>query len=204
LTGLTPGTVIFYRVAASNGFGGTVTGAVQSFKTTGSPPLLLAPPPPSSSSSSPPPPPPPPSARLMTATVGNQLIELVTPSLLVCTARAKTLKMTLRSVAIAHSRVAKLRFASAAFFIDKGVRHTRKRTTRLPNGHKRTRMVVVFTANAVARHHLPAAPVLRLVGLNSGLHTLRVTVSYKKTVTSHRHRRTVVVTKTLKAKFKVC
>lgn len=27
LTGLTPGTVIFYRVAASNGFGGTVTGA---------------------------------------------------------------------------------------------------------------------------------------------------------------------------------
>ena len=51
LAGLTPGTVVFYRVAASSGFGGTVTGAVQSFKTTGSPPP--APPPPPSVASAP-------------------------------------------------------------------------------------------------------------------------------------------------------
>jgi len=186
LTGLTAGTAIFYRVAANNGFGGTVTGAVRSFKTTGTPPPPLAPP-----------------ARLTTARVGNQQIRLVTPSLLICTARAKTLSVALRSVAIAHSRAAKLRFRSAAFFIDKGIRHTRKRTTRLRNGHKHTITVVVFAANAVA-HHLPATPVLRLAGLKSGVHTLRVTVIYKKTVSGHRHRRAVTVTKTVTARFKVC
>jgi hypothetical protein len=135
--------------------------------------------------------------------VGNQQIQLVSPSLLVCTARPKTLAVTLGSVAIAHSRASKLRFARAAFVIDKGVRHKRKRTTHPRNGHKHTITVIVFTANAVARH-LPSRPVLRLTGLKSGLHTLRVTVSYKKTVTTHRHRRTVVVTKRLSAKFKVC
>ncbi len=181
LTGLSPGTVIFYRVAASNGFGGAVTGAVHSFKTTGSPP---------------------PPARLTTASVGNQQIQLVTPSLLTCTARAKTLSVALRSLAIAHSRAAKLRFASAAFFIDRGIRHTRRRTTHR-NGHKRTVTVVSFTANAVA-HHLPSTPVLRLAGLKPGTHTLRVTVSYRRTVTVHRHRRVVAVTKTVSAKFKVC
>ena len=186
LTGLTPGTVIFYRVAASNGFGGTVLGAVRSFKTTGSPPS-----------------PPPPPMRLTTAKVGNQQIQLVTPSLLACTARAKTLSVTLRSVAIAHSRAAKLRFKSAAFFIDKGLRHTRKLTTRLPGGHKHTTTIVTFTANAVA-HHLPSAPVLRLAGLKAGLHTLRVTVSYQETLTRHGHRTAITVNKTLAVKFEVC
>jgi virginiamycin B lyase len=201
LTGLTPGTVIFYRVLASNGFGGTVAGAVQSFMTTGSPPSPPLPPTPPTPS--PPPTPPSPAARLTTATVGNQQIQLVTPSLLSCTAKAKTLSVALRSAAIAHSHAAKLRFKGAAFFIDKGIRHTRKRTRRLRNGHKHTTTVVRFTANAVA-HRLPSRPVLRLAGLKSGMHTLRVTVSYKKTVTSHHHRRAVTVTKTVTAKFKVC
>jgi streptogramin lyase len=180
LTGLAPGTTIFYRVAASNGFGGTVTGALHSFKTTGHAPAT----------------------RSTTATVGNQQIQLVTPSLLTCTAKAKTLSVTLRSLTIPHSRAAQLRFASAAFFVDKGVRHARKRTTR-HNGHKRTITIVSFTANAVARH-LPATPVLRLGGLKSGIHTLRVTVSYNRTVTVHHHRRAVTVTKTVSATFKVC
>jgi hypothetical protein len=62
----------------------------------------------------------------------------------------------------------------------------------------------VFTANAVARH-LPATPVLRLAGLKSGVHTLRVTVSYNRTMPGHHHRRkTVTVTKTIRAKFAVC
>ncbi len=186
LTGLTPGTVIFYRVAASNGFGGIVTGAVQSLKTTGSPP-----------------PPPPPPARLTMATVGNQQIQLMTPPPLICTASAKTLNVVLRSVAIAHSHAAKLHFKHAAFFIDKGIRHIRKRTKRLRNGHMHTITRVVFTANAIA-HHLPATPVLRLAGLKSGMHTLRVKVFYRKTVPGHRHRRAVTVTKTVSAKFTVC
>ena len=186
LTGLTPGTTIFYRVAASNGFGGTITGAVESFKTTGAPP-----------------PPPLTPARLTMARVGNQQIELTTPSLLICTARANTLSVTLRSVAIARSRAGSVRFTRAVFFIDKGIRHTRKRTTRLLNGHKHTMTIVVFTANAVT-HHLPSMPVLRLARLKSGVHTLRVMVSYKKTITIHHHSRAITVTKTVTAKFKVC
>ena len=187
LTGLTPGTVIFYRVAASNGFGGIVTGTVQSLKTTGSPP----------------PPPPPLSARLTRARVGNQQIQLVTPSLLICTARAKTLSVALRSVAIAHSRAAKLHFKNAAFFIDKGDQahpQADNAPAQRPQAHDHR---VVFTANAIA-HHLPSTPVLRLAGLKSGTHTLRVKVFYKKTVTGHRHRRAVTVTKTVSAKFRVC
>jgi streptogramin lyase len=188
LAGLTPGTVVFYRVTASNGFGGMVTGAVQSFKTTGNPPLPLP--------SAPP-------MRLTTAKVGNQQIRLVTPSLHICTPRAETLSVALRSVAIAHSRAARLRFARAAFFIDKGVRHTHRRKARLPGGHKHVTTVVTFTANAVA-HHLPSTPVLRLAGLKSGVHTLRVTVSYVKTVTRHGHRKAVTVNKTVTVKFDVC
>ena len=186
LTGLTPGTTYVYRVTAGNGFGGTITGATQSFRTTGSPP-----------------PPPPPPQRLATATIGNQQIQLVTPSPLTCTARAKALTVQLRSVTSHTSRGARLRFASAAFFIDKGVRHTHRRTRRLQNGHKKTVTVVVFAPNAIARR-LPARPALRLTGLRSGTHTLKVTVSYRHTVKRHGHRRTVTLTKTVRASFRVC
>lgn len=62
---------------------------------------------------------------------------------------------------------------------------------------------MVFTPNA-ATHHLPSTPVLRLTGLKSGLHTLRVTVTYRKLVTSHGHRRTTTVTKSVSVKFNVC
>jgi streptogramin lyase len=182
LTGLKPGTVVFYRVAASNGFGGTVTGAVKSFKTTGSPP---------------------PSTKVLTATVGNQRLQLTTPSLSSCIRKTSKLSVTLRSSAIAHSQAAKLRFRSASFFLDKGIRHTHKRTKRLSNGHKRTITVITFTANAIT-HHLPASPGLRLSGLKSGNHTLRATVLYTKTVTVHHHRRVVTVTRTVRTKFTVC
>jgi virginiamycin B lyase len=183
LTGLMPGTTYFYRVAASNGFGATVTGATHTFRTTGRPK--------------------PPPSRVTTATVGNQQVQLVTPSVLTCTARAKTLAVQLRSRTIPHSHAAKLRFVSAVFFIDRGIRHKRKRTRRLRNGHRKTVTVIVFVPNAIT-HHLPAKPALRLAGLRSGRHTLRVTVSYKKTVTRHHHRRTVVVTKTVTVRFNVC
>jgi hypothetical protein len=181
LSGLPPGTVIYYRVAADNGFGGTVTGAVLTFKTTGSP---TAP-------------------QLTTATVGNQQIQLTTPSTKTCTAKSKTLSVTLRSVTNPKSHAAKLRFSSAAFYIDRGVKHTRKTTIRLHNGRKKTVTVATYKANAAARK-LPANVRLRLTGLKSGTHTLKVTVTYKRTVTTHHHRKTVAVTKTVTAKFKVC
>jgi virginiamycin B lyase len=179
LTGLTPGTVVYYRVSATSAFG-TATGSVLTFKTTGSPPHTLT-----------------------TATIGNQQIQLVTPSLKTCTTRTKSLSTTLRSVTIRRSRAVKLRFRSASFFIDRGVRHVHKRTVHLRGRRKKTVTVVVFTPNAVVRR-LPASPALRLTGLRSGAHTLKVTVLYAKTVTRRHHRRTVTVTKTVTARFNVC
>jgi len=64
--------------------------------------------------------------------------------------------------------------------------------------------VTVYTANAVA-HQVPVTLTLHLTGLKSGSHTLKVTLSYRKTVTTkHGHKHTVTVTKSLTAKFRVC
>ena len=183
LSTLAARTVIYYRVVATSAFG-TATGAVQTF-TTG------AAAPPGSST------------RSTTATFGNQQITLTTPSLTSCTAKTTSLGVRLSSTAIRHSRATKLHFVTAAFYLDKGVRHVRKRTTRLRNGKRTTVKTIVYTANAVA-HHVPVKLRLRLAGLRSGSHTLKVRLTYRETVTKHRHQRTVTVTRTLTAKFRVC
>ncbi len=159
LSGLPPGTVVYYKVVAANAFG-TTGGGVQAFTTSGT------------------------AVQATTATFGNQRITLTTPSLRSCTARAKTLSARLTSTGIPMSRGAKLRFVSAAFSLDMGVKHTHKPI-------------------AIARR-LPAKLALRLAGLRSGSHTLTVTVSYKATVITRGHRRTVTRTKTLSVKFRVC
>jgi len=176
-------TVIYYRVVATSAFG-TATGAVQTF-TTG------AAPPPGSST------------RSTTATFGNQQITLTTASLLTCIVKTNSLSVMLSSAAIRHSRATKLHFVTAAFSLDQGVRHVRQRTTRRRNGKRKTVKVIVYTANAVA-HHVPVTLRLRLAGLRSGSHTLKVRLSYRETVTRHHHKRTVTVSKTLTAKFRVC
>jgi hypothetical protein len=135
------------------------------------------------------------------ARFGNQQLTLSTPSLQTCTVKTAALSSTLASTTISKSHASQLRFASATFYLDKGVRHVRASTTRLRNGKPKT--VVVYTANAVA-HRVPVTPRLRLAGLRSGRHTLKVTISYRETVTQHHHQRTVTVTKTLSAKFRVC
>jgi streptogramin lyase len=188
LSGLPAGTVIFYRVDASNPFG-AAQGSVQSFTTKAAPPV-------------PPPQPGPGLPQTTKATFENQQITLVTPSLKVCTASKSSLRATLRSSAIARSRATKLKFVSAAFFLDKGIKHTTHKTKRV-HGKKRKVTVVTYTANATVRH-LPATLSLRLKGLKSGRHTLKVVLTYKKTVTSHGHRKTKQVTKTVTAKFLVC
>ena len=91
----------------------------------------------------------------------------------------------------------------AAFYLDRGVRHTRRVTRHLRNGQKKRVTVVSFRANATVRH-LPASVGLRVAGLRSGTHTLKVVLTYSKQVTRHHHRATVKVTKTLKVKFRVC
>ena len=164
LSGLPAGKLIYYRVVANNG-SGTASGAIKTFTTVAGPP----------------PPPPPPKGQTTQATLGNQQITLTTPSLLSCTASTRTLSATLSSTTIATSRNTKLRFVRAAFYLDKGVKHTHKRVRHLAHGHKKTVTVVVYTANATV-HLVPATVGLRLGGLKSGTHTLKVVVAYKRSV----------------------
>jgi streptogramin lyase len=184
LSGLPAGTTIYYQVVANNGFA-AVNGGVKMFKTLS--PVVRPPPPPQS----------------ITATLENQLITVTTPSLLTCTAKTKTLSATLTSTTIPKSRRAKLRFVRATFYLDRGVKHTRKKTRHLAKGHKKTFTVVTYTANATVQH-VPATLALHVAGLRSGSHTMKVVVSYKKAVIRHGHHKTVTVTKTLRVKFRVC
>ncbi len=136
------------------------------------------------------------------ATFGDQRITLTTPSPSACTAKTGSLPVTLSSTAIPMSHAMKLRFASAALYLDRGVRHSHK-LTRRSHGKTRTLTVLVYTPNAILRH-APATVGLGLAGLSAGLHTLKVKVSYKQTVTRHHQRHTVTVTKTLSSQFRVC
>jgi streptogramin lyase len=178
LTRLPSGKVIYYRIVVNNGFG-AASGAVETFTTKPAP------------------------AQTRTATVSNQRISLTIPSLQVCTASNRTLAVRLTSATIPKSRAAKLRLTSATFYIDRGVKHRRKKVVHPRHGKKRTVTVTVFTANAIA-HRVPATPRLRLAHLRAGRHTLAVTVTYRKRVTRHHHRISVTVTKRLTAKFRVC
>lgn len=176
LTGLPAGTVVFYEVVAANA-SGTVRGGVQKFKTTGS----AAQP------------------HVVIGAIGNQLITLTNPSLQSCAAASARLTVGLTSAAVAKHGVAKLRFASAAFFIDKGVPHKRKVVRRV-HGHRRKVTVVVFAANATA-HRVPANESLQLRRLKSGVHALRVVVSFREPLAHHKSK---TVIKTLTLRFLVC
>jgi streptogramin lyase len=187
LTGLPPSTVVYYRAVAGN-VGGTTLGSVQTFTT----------------AQAPPPPPLPLTLRSqkITAKFGNQQITLTTASTLACIAKSNALSVTLSSATIRNFHGLRLRFASAAFYLDRGVRHTRKETKHVRGGKKR-KVTVIFTANAV-RRHVPVTLSLRLRGLSSRTHTLKVTLSYRTSETEHGHKRTASVTKSLTAKFRVC
>ncbi len=56
---------------------------------------------------------------------------------------------------------------------------------------------------ATARH-LPSTVALRLSGLKSGAHRLKVRVSYTASILKHGHHREVDLSKTLRVKFRVC
>jgi len=145
---------------------------------------------------------PPASPQKTTATFGDQLITLVTPALSACTASGKPLAAALFSTVVPKSKGAKLKFSSAAFYLDNGVKHTHKKTTG-KGAHKKTVKVTTYSPNATAKH-VPAALDLSIKGLKPGTHTLTVKVSYRESERKHGHKVTVTVTKTLKAKFTVC
>ena len=180
LTALPANTTIYYRIVATNSAGES-DGAIESFKTE---PL------------------PPPPFQTKTATLGNQRITLTTPSTSICTASSSKLAVTLSSTAIRNSKKAKLKFSSGVFYIDKGVKHTIKKTVR-KHGKQVKVTVTAYKANATVKK-LPASLKLKLSGVRSGRHTLRVTLSYIKTITKHGHKGKQTVNKTLTVTFKVC
>ena len=137
-----------------------------------------------------------------TATFGNQQITLTTPATSICTARSTKLAVTLNSTAIKNSKKAKFKFSNAAFYIGKGVEHTVMKTVRR-HGKAVKVKVTTYRANATVRT-LPASPKLKLTGLKSGQHTLKVTLSYVETVIKHGHKAKKTVNKTLAVTFKVC
>ncbi len=188
LSGLPAGTVIYYQLVASNAFGSTAGGA-QSFTTAPAPPLPLTPLMPAPQSTK--------------ASFDDQQITLRTPSPLTCSTSASRLAVTLTSTTIAKSKSTHLKFTRAAFFIDKGIKHTRQETLHTRNGKKHTVTVISYSANTTTRH-LPATLALSLSGLKSSPHTLEVTLYYTETKKKHGHKKIVTVTKTLSAKFTVC
>lgn len=60
-----------------------------------------------------------------------------------------------------------------------------------------------YKANATVTK-LPASPGLKLSGLRSGRHSLKVTVAYLEAVTKHAHKTKKTVSKTLTTTFNVC
>jgi streptogramin lyase len=180
LTALPSNTTIYYRIVAANSAGES-DGTVESFKTL---------------------PPPLPPVHKTTVTFGNQRITLTTPATSICTARNSKPAVSLKSTAIRNSKQPRLRFSEAVFYVDRGVKHTVTKTVR-EHGKKVKVKVTTYKANATVKA-LPASPKLRLTGLKSGRHTLKVTVSYIETVTNHGHKTKKTVNKTLTVTFRVC
>jgi PKD repeat protein len=142
-------------------------------------------------------------AQSTTATFDNQQITLLTPSLQTCTAASSALGAVLESTTIPSSHATKLKFGGAAFYLGRGVKHTTKKIEHLKHGKTKKITITTWTPNATV-HHLPAVLALKLTGLKTGTQTLKVVVSYKKTVTKHGHKRTETVAKTLTTKFNIC
>jgi DNA-binding beta-propeller fold protein YncE len=169
-------------------------------------PSIAAPPTPTPTNSPAPTPlaPIPPPVHTMHTTFGDQQITLTTPSPLTCATTGKTLGVTLGSATIAGSKAARLRFASVALYLDRGIKHTRKRTLRTRAGKEKTVTITSYYPNTTARH-LPATLELSIpANLKAGTHTLAAKVSYKETRSKHGHKTIVTLTKTLITKFTVC
>jgi hypothetical protein len=71
------------------------------------------------------------------ATAGSQRITLTATSRFVCTASSGKLSVSLTSTAIAKSKAPKLRFVSARFYLDNGVKHTKHVRVRVHGKTKR-------------------------------------------------------------------
>jgi len=182
LAGLPAASTIYYRVVATN-TAASVGGAVESFQTSPAPPATQT-------------------TQSTKATLDNQSITVTSPAASICTANTAKLPLTLNSTAIKGSSKPKLRLSDAGLYIDKGVKHTIKKTVRR-HGKKLKIKLTIYKPNATVRK-LPSSPSLKLAGLKSGQHTLKAIFSYTETVTKHGRKSKKTVVKTLTTKFLVC
>jgi DNA-binding beta-propeller fold protein YncE len=136
------------------------------------------------------------------ATIGNRQLTLTIAGAGSCLVRPGPLRAQLGSSVLAGSKAPALRFRRAAVFIDRGVKHKHHRTVRR-HGRRVTITTITYTPNAVVTT-LPVGVSLRLAGLASGTHTLRVVYHFQETIRRHGRRVTVPVVKTQTLKFMIC
>jgi hypothetical protein len=139
----------------------------------------------------------------LTGSYDNQQITLTIPATSVCVAPSQTYDISFSSATVKASKRAKLRFRTAAFYIDKGIAHTVKKTKTLKNGKKRTVKVTTYTANATVKKAASATS-LKLSGLKTGGHTLKAVFTYVQTIKTGHKIKTANVTKTITAHLSVC
>jgi hypothetical protein len=172
--------------------------------TTTPPPTTTTTPPPTTPTTPPPPPGPAPAAtQTVKASDGNQAITLIAPAATPCVATRAPYAIKFSSVTIKGSKDAKLKFRTAAFYIDKGIAHTTKKIKKLKGGKKQTVTVTTYTANTTVRKAATATS-LKLGTLKAGTHTLKTVVVYSETIKKGKKRKTVNVSKTLTTKLSVC
>jgi hypothetical protein len=120
------------------------------------------------------------------ATVGGLTVTVKSPAPSACLANSKRLNVSLST----SGKHAKVKFKSAQFFIDKGVKHIKK---------KHGKKVIVYLPNATA-HHVPAVLQIPISGLHAGTHTLNVKLTLSQKIKGKTH----LIHKTLHAHFTVC
>jgi DNA-binding beta-propeller fold protein YncE len=143
-----------------------------------------------------------PGARIGSVTAGGRTFTLSASLSTGCLAASGRLQARLVSAATGKATATAPRFARVTFVIDRGIKHLHHHVVH-SHGKRITRTTVTYSANDTASK-LPATASLRLAGLSKGPHTLRVNLTFRQTVTRHRHHVIISVTMTLKARFRVC
>lgn len=139
----------------------------------------------------------------------NQKITLVLPAAGICLAPKAGLSARFSSAPIKGSKLAKLTFKQAAFYLDRGVKHLSKHPGTVHGKHKQT-TVTTYLPNATVKK-ASFTERLKLAGLKPGGHTLKLVLTYTEKATktgghAKRTRSTVAktVTKSLATPIKIC
>ena len=141
-----------------------------------------------------------PTTKATTVKLDNQSLTLTTPIVDKCLAASAAYKVRFRSVT--QSGQPKLKFKSAAYYLDKGLKRVRTKTSTV-HGKRHTVKVTTIVPNASSKNP-SSSESLHLKGLHAGTHTLKLVITYTRTTRSADKTKLTTVIKTLTAKFRVC